>query len=238
MIPKRLIRTVPTVETARMKELWAVARRLHPGWDFVSWVCDPPDGRVRAVWRPNGEPLPPVCRSAQVTGGGEGLRHDWALTRGVWDRVESGAQLADLVRLEDLYRFGGVYIDSDVLCVRSFESLLGLSGFAGWDDTGQVGNAVLGFEPGHGALLEILRLSVDRVDAGTHAAGVPVCTEVLSQRDDVALFPPSMFYPVPHGRCTDGYGRLFEVDWAGAAGPGVYAVHQFASSWMPFWESG
>ena len=36
---------------------------------------------------------------------------DWPITSPHWDKVDSGAQLADLVRLEALYRWGGFYVD-------------------------------------------------------------------------------------------------------------------------------
>src|SRR6476659_4298396 len=66
------------------------------------------------------------------------------LTSPYWDGCESGAQLADLVRLEDLLLRGGCYIDSDVECYRPFDPLLSVRGFAAWDCPDYIPNAVMG----------------------------------------------------------------------------------------------
>src|ERR1700761_4472447 len=72
-------------------------------------------------------------------------RDRFPMTSPFWDDCESGAQLADLVRLEDLWHRGGIYIDSDVEVYRSFAPLTLLRGFAGWDCVDYIPNAILGF---------------------------------------------------------------------------------------------
>ena len=37
MIPRRLVRTVPTRTTTEVEAFWRRARDLHPGWDHVTW---------------------------------------------------------------------------------------------------------------------------------------------------------------------------------------------------------
>ncbi|MGH7533990.1 MAG: galactosyltransferase-related protein, partial [Gemmatimonadales bacterium] len=44
---------------------------------------------------------------------------DWPLTARYWTKCRTGAQLAGLVRLEALWRWGGVYVDQDVEPYRS-----------------------------------------------------------------------------------------------------------------------
>ena len=146
-----------------------------------------------------------------------------------WDTCETGAQLADLIRAEELLHRGGVYLDSDVLVLRRFDALCGLDGFAAWEDEQHIPNAVLGFAPGHPALAEVLALAVARHSRGTWAAGVGVCTEVFTGRDDMALLPPGSFYPVPWQRAHRG-----NVNWAQVAAdnPWAYAIHQYAGSWL------
>ena len=42
-----------------------------------------------------------------------------------WERCQSGAQRAGLIRLEAIYTLGGFYLDSDFEVYRPFDSLLG-----------------------------------------------------------------------------------------------------------------
>ena len=227
MIPKLLVRTVPRVRTDRMADLWEGAKRLHPGWDFVTLGCDPPSGRRIALVSIEGP-----CGTETGLGG-------FPLTDSVWGEVESGAQLADLVRLEFLWRHGGVYIDSDVWCLRPFDSLLGLAGFAGWENPDHVCNAVMGFRAGHPAVKEALRLSVDRVSLGTQVGGVGAFEDVVKGRDDMVLFPPGAFYPVTYHQIHVGHpwGQpdvvLPPVDWDAvpAENPWAFCVHEYAQSW-------
>jgi mannosyltransferase OCH1-like enzyme len=116
-------------------------------------------------------------------------------TNHLWKTCQSGAQLADLVRTEELYWSGGVYIDSDVEVYRSFEPLLGVKGFAAWEDCDHIPNAVMGFTPKHPAIYRCMELAAWRHSQGTWAAGVGVTTEVFRNRSDVLVLPPGSFYP-------------------------------------------
>lgn len=130
-------------------------------------------------------------------------RASWPLTSPVWDLTVSGGQFASLVRLEALWRYGGVYLDQDVECYRSFEPLLGVQGFAAWEDQGNVPDAVMGFEPEHPALetcieraCALLRLPVREamVDQVIDTS-VRTTTAVFVGRPDLLLLPPGSLYP-------------------------------------------
>lgn len=55
---------------------------------------------------------------------------------------------ADYIRFYALYNYGGIYLDSDVEVLRSFDPLLGLPYFAGAETAGTIEAAVLGAEKG------------------------------------------------------------------------------------------
>lgn len=156
-------------------------------------------------------------------------RNQFPLTAPYWDECETGAQLADLIRAEDLYHRGGVYIDSDVEVLRSFDELLRHNGFAAWEDHLHIPNAVLGFTAGHPALREVIELAIERRSRGTWHAGVGVTTDVFKRhRDTVLLLPPAAFYPV-HWR--DAHRGM--VNWAQTAkdNPWAWCMHRYAASW-------
>ncbi|WP_165774089.1 glycosyltransferase [Mycolicibacterium sphagni] len=138
-----------------------------------------------------------------------------------WPDCETGAQLADLVRAEELWHWGGVYIDSDVEVFKPFDNLVGLPAFAGWEDGKRVCNAVLGFPPHHPVLRDFLDLAIERRHHGTEAAGVATFTEIVTGRDDVVLLPPDAFYPA----------HWSEEAHPSKVKPWSWTLHYWAKSW-------
>ena len=44
-------------------------------------------------------------------------------------KANSGAQLADLIRLDLVFRYGGIYLDSDIVLVKPLDRLCSLESF-------------------------------------------------------------------------------------------------------------
>ena len=116
--------------------------------------------------------------------------------------MRNGAQFADLIRLEALIRWGGVYVDQDVEPLRPLDVLLYVPAFAAWEDANSVPNAVMGAVPEHPAMLACLELMISRLPGDTWQSGPGVLTACLPGRSDVLLLPPGSFYPV-HYRDPD-----------------------------------
>lgn len=150
---------------------------------------------------------------------------DWPLTGDLWERCQNGAQKAGLIRLEALVTHGGVYVDSDVEPVRSFEPLLQLQGFAAWEDETTVPDAVLGAEPNHPAFLLALEKARAVIQGGGDAwhSGPGVTTETLPGRTDVLVLPPGAFYP---------HSYLQKHKASENPGPWVFARHHWHGSWL------
>jgi mannosyltransferase OCH1-like enzyme len=133
------------------------------------------------------------------------------------DRLRHPAERSDILRLELLWRHGGVYLDVDLECLRPIEPLLGgLDFFCAYLKADQVNNAILGAVAGH----PILDRALDEVRPREYygfdkaAAGPVFVNELLAAYPDVALFEPELFYPnTPQQRET------------------AYAVHHQARSW-------
>lgn len=197
MIPRRLVRTVPTNTTDQVEQWWSKACALHPDWECVTWR----------------DPIDPAA---------------FPITSPYWADCESGAQLADMVRAEDLYHRGGCYLDSDVEVYRSFEPLTKLDGFAAWDCPEYIPNAVMAFRPGHPAIGRVVALAVQRRHEGTWPAGVGVTTETFRGRDDMVLFPPGSFYPA---FWKDAHSGRVNWDTLPQQQPWAYAAHHAHHSW-------
>lgn len=140
-------------------------------------------------------------------------------------RARTMSELSNVVRYEILSRHGGVYMDTDVECRRSFAPLLrGVSAFAALELPGRIGNAVLGAVPGHPAFERAAREARETLGLGHHsvdANGPYFLTLILEQVRDVHILPAIAFYPYLWN----------EPERAGEDFPGAYAVHHWAKSW-------
>ena len=83
-----------------------------------------------------------------------------------FDRALSMAGKADVLRVEVLHDHGGVYLDTDMECLRPIDELLaGCDGFlARTHPSGRIGNTVFGAVPGH----EFTRRLIDLVPRWFH----------------------------------------------------------------------
>lgn len=145
-------------------------------------------------------------------------------TSPLWDRCETGAQKADLIRLEALVQWGGVYVDADCRPIRSHEPLRVCGAYAAWEDETTIPNAVMASTPRHPAMVEVLERAVAGVKAGhdTYRSGVAITTAVFRDRDDMVLLPPGAFYP--HHYLAKARAGL-------DVGPWTFEEHMWSHSW-------
>ena len=139
-------------------------------------------------------------------------------------RVESSVELADVLRLYILARHGGVYVDTDVECLRPLDPLLkGLDFFAAFEMPGLVGTAILGARPGHPVFQRAAELVGETFGKAPlpSATGPPFFTHLLWDFPEVTLFPPELFFPYLWSE-PERRNERFE---------GAYAVHHWAMSW-------
>jgi hypothetical protein len=146
----------------------------------------------------------------------------------LFDRATSWSQRSDIARYEVLLRHGGVYLDTDVECVRPLDDLLasceagGVEGFAGEERAGLVGSAVLGASTAHpwiDAVVAAMPSSMDAHFLTMEQTGPEFLTRVTSGRPDVKVFERAVFYPL------SSTGDDVPI------GPETRAVHHFSKSW-------
>ena len=142
--------------------------------------------------------------------------------------ARSFAQKADIARYELVYRYGGVYVDTDTECLRSIEPLLdGVEAFAGEHRAGTVQNHPFGAISGHPWLAEVIaRLprAMEAAGGGHHGTGPRFLTRVTHGRRDVTVFPAPVFFHQP---------PRFQRD----VPPGAYALHHATRSWADALEA-
>lgn len=150
---------------------------------------------------------------------------DWPMTGMMFDQCQNGAQKAGLIRLEAVYTYGGIYVDSDVEPHRPFDPLLPLGAFAAWEDESVVPDAVMGATKEHPAWMQLIGRAREAIMNNQDAwhSGPGGTTEVLPGRSDVLLLPPGAFYPA-HYLEKNKLGTNRSKPW-------VFCEHKWHHSW-------
>ncbi|OEL35438.1 hypothetical protein BAE44_0003545 [Dichanthelium oligosanthes] len=120
--------------------------------------------------------------------------------------VPLGQNLSNLLRLALLYRYGGVYIDADIVVLRPFSGLRNAIGAQAVDEaTGgwrRLNNAVMVFDRAHPLLREFIAEFAAAFDGNKWGHNGPYLVSRVAARlrqrpgFDVTVLPPRAFYPV------------------------------------------
>ena len=155
----------------------------------------------------------------------------WLKNRALFERATSYTQKADIAKYELIERYGRVYLDFDMECLKPITDLCsGVDLFAGWEPDGGINVAIFGATPNHRFLREVVATMPawclihgnDRVDIQT---GPELLTHVAirqgwTARRGVTFFPTHFFYPYNWNEWPRPEGPF----------PDSYAVHQWALS--------
>jgi inositol phosphorylceramide mannosyltransferase catalytic subunit len=159
----------------------------------------------------------------------------------LFNTAKNNGEKADIFRYEILYRYGGLYIDTDCECLKPFDLLHQKYDFyAGIEQQGrfmELGNAILGARQGSIFMKYCIDtlpqhlLSCKRKDTVSRTGPyfLTQCfLEIMGRTDEVMMvLPVSYFYPVPIKIRT--YTKRDEVEkWIR---PESYAIHYWAASW-------
>jgi len=145
------------------------------------------------------------------------------LARGNW------AFVSDYVRLHALYQYGGLYFDTDIEVIQSFDTLLTNSCFAAFEELGRVNNAVLGSEKRGGFIKDCMQYMVDRFENNESYHISPVVTTAVlnSGEYDVTIFDAHYFYPYnPYDASNEVKIFMYKM-----VKEDTYAIHHWAKSW-------
>jgi mannosyltransferase OCH1-like enzyme len=152
-------------------------KQLHPGYNFMLWKCDDVDQYA----------LSDLSR-----------------------RFQSGGDLhwvvkSDIMRHEILYKFGGIYLDTDMECLKNFDDLLKYDSFVGASYApNTVSQGVIGTVPENPLFKEIaekvisniLHNGIDSTNRRPAAITGPSCSEPFLKKVQY-ICPRDYFYPFP-----------------------------------------
>jgi mannosyltransferase OCH1-like enzyme len=121
----------------------------------------------------------------------------------VLERLRAPVERADILRLEILYAHGGVYLDTDLECLRPLDDLLVGHEFVGvCHKPGRITNTAIAAVPAHPlldrAMHEIKPLEVywtGSSDSLKEVAGPRLLQRLVKEFPDIELLEPYVFFP-------------------------------------------
>lgn len=159
-----------------------------------------------------------------------------------FDVAPTFAGKADILRLEILFQEGGIYSDTDVICLKPFHDLIvhGSTFFGGlelnqvWEEYGKplyVGTAVMGAEkmsPVIGWCIDTFIPSLEKgpspdiILKGGPGLLSKSCSRTLNE--EMLILPCSYLYPLPYSRKKE--------DFKAFIAPESMAIHLWEQSWI------
>lgn len=148
------------------------------------------------------------------------------------------AFVSDYIRLSVLYRYGGIYLDTDMKVLRSFDELLNNKAFIGFENKYSIAAGIIGAEKKHDYIKLLLDMYEDRKkvfiknDKSLDMTPNPVIItnlllkkgiklkNVLQKNDSITVYPKEYFYPYENNT-----GELNLT-------LNSYAIHLYNGSWI------
>jgi mannosyltransferase OCH1-like enzyme len=146
------------------------------------------------------------------------------------DAIHEIVGKADIMRIEILYRYGGVYVDADSICIEPLDDrFLSKRAFAAYENEnvrkGLVATGTMGFEPGYSLCRDMMDW-IKSADSANYinkykawfAVGPGLLTRFLDtgKYRDFSVFPSHYFLPIHFtGARYDGHKKVYAYqEWA------------------------
>lgn len=140
---------------------------------------------------------------------------------------------ADYVRIWALNKYGGVYMDTDMLALKNLDSFLDCKSFLGKENENTCNAAIMGCEKECTFISNVferynnLSFSIENIQ---NIAIPKIITEVINTLTDIdkpIIYPPDVFYPLPFEATSEGI-----FDYKQYLTENSVAVHLWNASWL------
>lgn len=146
------------------------------------------------------------------------------------------AFVTDYMRLDILYQYGGIYMDTDVILKKDFKQLLNEKAFVGFEYPGRIGSCVIGAQPHNPIIKELIDSYLMRKFVGQDGKEdttpnpevfTTICTnhglqtnDIVQKLDHITVLPMDAFCPYNPFRMGRNYRTKNTI-----------AIHLFSASW-------
>lgn len=158
-------------------------------------------------------------------------------------KLKKWAFVSDLVRLRVLYEFGGIYLDTDMLILKSLDDFLEHKCFFGAENEIFISAGIIGVVRNNNFIKDCL-LKYDDLKLSDKTNWREICIPTIitqefkdkngfdlifnkkMEKSNIVIYPPSYFYPL------DGKNRKDIKNYRNYLKSESYAVHLWNASWI------
>ena len=146
----------------------------------------------------------------------------------------------DYARLDIIYQYGGIYLDTDVEILKPLDRFLEDGLFMGMETAGKVALGLgFGAEKGNPIVLEMMKMydgmDFQRADGSLDLTPSPLLqTEImirhgLMEKDEIQVLDGAKVYPSSYFCGFDFDRKVMDIQ------PGNYTAHYYSGSWLPWY---
>lgn len=136
---------------------------------------------------------------------------------------------SDYARYYILHKYGGIYLDTDVEAVKSFDNLLSNQCFLGYEESGRLNSAVIGAEKAS-VFAEVCMkiMSENYTDKRPYLIAPELANRALKIAcDSVTTYPKDYFYPYNPYSEKEDVKQLMYSDIT----ENTYSIHHWEKKW-------
>lgn len=138
------------------------------------------------------------------------------------------AFVSDVCRLHALYVDGGVYLDTDMLVLKEFSSLLDDKFFISEEKRGLISAGIIGAEKEDSTTKKLLD-GYKKIDFDYQKPlSIPSYLTSVLDREEIKIYPSDYFYPLPFSKRGQNFESYISTN--------TYAVHLWNYSWRNEWS--
>lgn len=138
------------------------------------------------------------------------------------------AFVADVCRLHALHQEGGIYLDTDMLVVKDFTTLLDFDFIIGEEKKDLISAGIIASSPRNPILSDLLAIYKKLIFNINSPLDIPhFLTSNLDMRK-IKIYPTVFFYPLPFSKKGQDYRPYIQ--------PETFAVHLWNHSWKSEWS--
>jgi len=142
------------------------------------------------------------------------LPQDMIRTEG-YEKLRIPSERSDILRLEVLYLYGGVYIDTDMCCLKNIEPLIdGCDLFLAYKKPGHVNGAFIGSTKGHKTIVKAIKNLRPAQFYSTEKPAIGplyLNTVVKENLAEFTIFDPGLIYPSNDSQMETAYAKHLEA---------------------------
>jgi len=167
---------------------------------------------------------------------------DFITNKEIFNKIKNLGSKSDIFRYEILYKYGGIYADTDFECVKSFDDFIYLDFFSGNGHVinPEIFNGLIGCVPKHKIIHQCLKNirynetnDFNKIISNT---GPQYFANIIFSNivNNMVIFPTKFFYPFPaekrfelrnESETSIRYSKSFNNEY-------TYAVHLWHTSWQ------